>query len=122
MPYITQEYAVLINQEGGDNIIIKPNVTFGNFTGKYKVTAYCLIRDAETRKIITTFSPGQVLDGFQPKESLPTAPEAEQLDATPDTTPYDSMTKRELKDILISMERSYPSKATNKKLIELINA
>ena len=120
--YITQEYAVLINQDGGDNITIKPNVTFGNFEGKYQVTAYVLVRDAETREILTTLNPGQILDGFHPKEDLPSIAETEPLDASLVGTPYDNMTKRELKDILISMERSYPSKATNKKLIELINA
>ena len=112
--YITQEYSVLNNMAGGDNITIMPNTPFSGFSGQFIVTAYVLVRDADTGDVITTFSPGQVLNGFPDKDSLPLVQEA--------TQDLDKLTKRELKDILFTMGRSYSSKATNKQLIELVNA
>ena len=68
MKLITNEYTVLINLDGGEDITIKPNTQFDPIIGNYKSTSSAYVRDAETREILV------YLEAGKPFENLGEAP------------------------------------------------
>ena len=101
MEYITNEYTTLIKD--GDEIIIKPNVPFNGIPEGYKITAYATIKNQEGA-VVSILKPGELT------VELKGAPILSQLSI------------RDLKELAISKGRSFPSRATSAKLIEILEA
>ena len=61
--YYTNEYSVLKNNSGGEDIVIKPNVPFEAFEGDYTVTSFLRIRSKESDALVCELSPGEQTKG-----------------------------------------------------------
>ena len=106
---ISNEYIQLKNVETGEMVNIKPFVEFESLPeGEYVNLNQARIMDKSFGKTLRVLSPGETI------KELPLLKE--------EATDYSSYTKAELKQVLDDQGKSYGSKDTNSKLIELINA
>ncbi len=61
--FYTNEYTVLYDNKGENNVVLKPNITFNAFEGDFTVSSFARIKSRETNKIILELQAGSKTTG-----------------------------------------------------------
>lgn len=66
MRYFTNEYTILINQNGGEDITLKPGVlnSFEAIVGQFKPTSFFRVMEVESKEIVGQYDVKDVFDGI----------------------------------------------------------